>query len=90
MAPGSGMTVARGCGVWGDFNNGYGVFGTSNGRYGVYGESTNSGGFGVSGVNNSAWPSIAIYGDSGFGHGVKGVNRRRQRMISRRRMRRLG
>jgi len=72
---GSGITVApAGCGVWGDSKDGIGVFGTSNGHHGVYGESTNSSGFGVSGLNNSAWPCIAVLGSSENGHGVKGVN----------------
>ena len=74
MARAAESVAPHGCGVWGDSNNGIGVFGTSTGPYGVYGEATNSGGFGVSGVNNSAWPCIALIGTSANGHGAKGVN----------------
>jgi hypothetical protein len=75
---------AYGCGVLGESNQGYGVYGSSNtqnglfatsgGNDGIHGETTSQSHVGVSGLNNSAWPCLAILGTSTNGHGVKGVN----------------
>jgi hypothetical protein len=80
----SGSVPIYGCGVWGDSVGGYGVYatsGTRNGLFasskgddGIHGETTSQTHAGVSGLNNSAWPCIAILGTSEHGHGVKGVN----------------
>jgi hypothetical protein len=80
----SGLTPAAGCGVWGDSTAGYGVYATSNSNDGlfgssksgdgVHGETTSPSHYGVSALNNSAWPCAAIYGSSANGHGVHGVN----------------
>ena len=81
---GSGNSPSAGCGVWGDSAEGYGVYATSNthnglfgsskGDDGIHGETTSQSHYGVSGLNNSAWPCIAIFGSSNNGHGVKGIN----------------
>jgi hypothetical protein len=44
------------------------------GGAGVQGLSLSSSSFGVSGINNSAWPCIAVIGSSSNGHGVKRAN----------------
>jgi hypothetical protein len=72
------------CGVLGESNQGYGLYGSSNthnglfatsaGDDGIHGETTSQTSVGVSGLNNSAWPCVAIEGTSSNGHGVRGVN----------------
>jgi hypothetical protein len=81
----SGLTPTTGCGVWGDSDRGFGVYGSSKsanagvygssqGSDGVRGETTSQSSFGVSGVNNSAWPCTAIEGSSNAGHGIRWIN----------------
>jgi hypothetical protein len=69
-----GATPSAGAGVWGESNQGFGVYGTSDSSDGVHGETTSSSGYGVSGVNNNAYPCVAIDGSSLNGHGVHGLN----------------
>lgn len=81
---GSGSKPTYGCGVWGDSDQGYGVcatsnthnglFGSSKGDDGVHGETTSQTHAGVSGLNNAAFPAVAIAGSSANGHGVHGRN----------------
>jgi hypothetical protein len=71
---GSGSTPAFGCGVQGQSANGYGVYGASNTASGVYGETASQSSYGVTGINNSAYPCTAILGSSSNGHGVRGTN----------------
>ena len=59
-----GLSLGGGSGVWGDSKHGDGV----------HGETTSHGNYGVSGLNNTEFPCVAIYGSSSVGHGVKGVN----------------
>jgi hypothetical protein len=71
---GSGITPTLGCGVQGQSANGYGVFGASNGATGIQGVTASQTHYGVTGINNSAWPCAAIFGTSSNGHGVRGTN----------------
>ena len=61
-------------GLKGQSESGGGMFGSSAGGDGVHGETTSQTNYGISGLNNSAWPCVAIYGSSDNGHGVKGLN----------------
>jgi hypothetical protein len=81
---GSGLNPPGSFGAWGDSTNGYGVYATSSSETGlfgasitgdgVHGQTSSSSHYGVSALNNSAWPCVAIYGSSENGHGVHGVN----------------
>jgi hypothetical protein len=71
---GSGTTPKFACGVRGESASGYGLYGASEAASGVYGETTSQQAYGISGVNNSQWPCIAILGTSNAGHGIRGTN----------------
>jgi hypothetical protein len=81
---GSKLKPIYGCGVLGESDQGYGLYGSSNthnglfatsqGDDGIHGETTSKSHVGVSGLNNSAFPCVAIQGTSNSGHGVRGVN----------------
>jgi hypothetical protein len=62
-------------GVYGlSLDGGAGVRGDSKHGDGVHGETTSQSNYGVSGLNNTEFPCVAIFGSSSAGHGVKGVN----------------